>query len=249
MSNETTIKALEELAKSEYATATALDAALTDAEDNKLRRNYRKWRDAHLEQAEALKGRIKELGGQTTHHDLRDSNVYSLFWRLIRGSQDYRSLTGVRLAVGRGLRQYLDRLDDIDDLKTLTLLRKNLEAKQSEMQWYDDQVVSRQNLEMGAELDKTREAVKSLEKEAKEEEKKEARRVPAAPYPLAALVVAGAIGAAAYFIARRNEGLDGDDLVEEYDYGLGETAAQAESQAETAIEILAEAQPETKIEA
>jgi hypothetical protein len=155
----------------------------------------------------------------------------------------------VRLAVGRGLRQYLDRLDDIDDLKTLTLLRKNLEAKQSEMQWYDDQVVSRQNLEMGAELDKTREAVKSLEKEAKEEEKKEARRVPAAPYPLAALVVAGAIGAAAYFIARRNEGLDGDDLVEEYDYGLGETAAQAESQAETAIEILAEAQPETNIEA
>src|SRR3954465_847130 len=136
MSNGKTMKALEELAKSEYTTATALDAALAEAEDSKLRRNYRKWRDFHVKQAEALNGRIKELGGHTTRHEFMDGNVYPVLWGLIRGSHDYKSLAGLRLVAGRGIKHYIDHLDEIEDPKTLSLVRKNLEAKQGEMQWY-----------------------------------------------------------------------------------------------------------------
>src|SRR6478672_1256352 len=118
MNNRKTIKALEELAKSEYTTATALDAALTDAEDSNLRRNYRKWRDSHIKQAEALNGRIEELGGHTTRYEFRDGNIYRVFWGLLRGGRDARSLAGVRMVAGRGLKQYVDHLHEIHDPKS-----------------------------------------------------------------------------------------------------------------------------------
>src|SRR6476469_4457106 len=97
MNDEQTIKALEELVKSEYTTAAALDAALTETEDTKLRKHYRKWRDLHIKQADALNGRIKELGGHPTRREFRDGGIYRVLWSVIRGSSDHKSLVGVRL--------------------------------------------------------------------------------------------------------------------------------------------------------
>jgi hypothetical protein len=207
MTKQTTIRALEELAKTEYSTATALDAALTNSEDGKLRKNYRKWRDAHIDQAEALNKRIKALGGHATHHDVGDGNVYPIFWSLIRGSHDYKSLAGVRMVAGRGIRQYINRLEQIDDPTSLDLVRKNLEAKQGEMRWYDDQAVVEHTHELEAELEKTREKALSLEQEVKQEKP---RRGPGVT-PLAAIAVAGAVGAAAFLVSRRNSRQDEND--------------------------------------
>jgi len=206
MSKQKTIKALGELAKTEYSAATALDAALANAQDDKLRKNYRRWRDAHINQAEALNKRVKALGGKTSRQDLGDGNLYPIFWSLIRGSHDYKSLAGVRMVAGRGIRNYLNRLEEIEDPKSLDLLRKNLEAKKGEMRWYDHQVVEEHTHELEAELAKTKEAAKHLENEVKQEKKRNA----AAPLAAIALAGAGAIGAAAFFIARRNGEQDED---------------------------------------
>lgn len=213
MNNETTIKALEELAKSEYTTATALDEALADAEDTKLRAKYRKWRDSHTEQAELLNGRIKELGGHTTRYQYNNGGIYRILWRLIKGSPDHRSLVGVRLAASRGIKQYMNHLDQINDRKTLTVLRQNLEAKQDEMRWYDDQVIQEHNQEFQAELEKMLETAKSLEKDAGTEKKEHRRGT-----PLATLAVASAIGvgAAAYFMVHRNEVNEVDGIEDDF---------------------------------
>ena len=66
MSNKRTIKALEELVKTEYMAVAALDNALEEVEDNKLRRQYRKWRDSHMKQAEALNVRLEDLAASTS---------------------------------------------------------------------------------------------------------------------------------------------------------------------------------------
>jgi hypothetical protein len=215
MDNKKTLKALDELTRSEYSTATALDAALTEAEDGELRKNYRKWRDSHIRQAEALQGRIKELGGESANYEVRDGNLYPALWSLIRGNRDYRTLAGVRMAAGRGLKHYVAHLDEIDDRATLNILRKNLEAKQNEMRWYDEQVTLEHKHEIQAELDKTRELVATLENEVKEE-KKVSRH--AGPAPLAAVIIAGAIGLAAYFIARRDNDMYDDAFADQNGY-------------------------------
>ena len=61
MSNKRTIKALEELVKTEYMAVAALDSALESTDDSRVRKNYRKWRDSHMKQAEALNGRIEDV--------------------------------------------------------------------------------------------------------------------------------------------------------------------------------------------
>src|SRR4051794_15302663 len=226
MNNEQTIKALEELVKSEYTTSTALDAAFTDTEDAKLRKNYRKWRDSHIKQGEALNGRIKELGGNPSRHELRDGSIYRALWSVIRGGSDHRSLVGVRLVAERGIKHYVDHLDRIEDPRSLDLVRKNLEAKQHEMAWYDAQVVIEHNRERAAELEKTRERTKSLEKEIKED--KRASKEPGRGTPFTALAVAGAVGAAAFLISRRNDESDDDVFADTYSYNGSDSATHTE---------------------
>jgi hypothetical protein len=223
MSSDKTVTALGELAKSEYTTATALDAALVDAEDSKLRKNYRKWRDSHVKQGEALNKRIKELGGPTTHYDIRERTLYPVLWTLLRGNHDLRSLTGIRLVAGRGIKSYVDHIDDINDEKTLDLLRRNLESKQDEMKWYDDQVVVERNLELKAELDKSRKVAATLQQEVKDGK---APRRGYAP-PLAALLLAAVAAALAFFITQRNQTADEDPFADEYSFEYKDSAASA----------------------
>jgi len=78
MSHKQTVKALEELVKTEYMAVGALDNALEGTEDNRLRKNYRKWRDSHMKQAEALNSRIEDLGGDPL--DYTDAGSGKVVW-------------------------------------------------------------------------------------------------------------------------------------------------------------------------
>src|SRR5438045_2573374 len=140
MSDKRTIKALEELVKTEHMAVAALDSALEETEDNKLRKNYRKWRDSHMKQADALNERIEDLGGEPLDYEVGTGKGQATLWGKLTGMGDYTSVAGMRIGAERGLKRYIDNLEDIDDPKALSIIRKNLESKQDEIEWYDDQV-------------------------------------------------------------------------------------------------------------
>jgi hypothetical protein len=206
MSNKQTIKALEELVKTEYMAVGALDNALEGTEDNRLRKNYRKWRDSHMKQAEALNSRIEDLGGDTLDYtDAGSGKAQGGLWGKITGMQTDTSLSGMRLGAERGIKRYIDNLDDVEDAKALNVIRKNLEAKQSEINWYDEQIGNEHSTKAEAKIET------SLEK-ANETDGKDGKKG-GLPFPL--LVAAGAIGTVAYFLLRRSDEDDYDEYGED----------------------------------
>jgi hypothetical protein len=219
MSNKRTIKALEELVKTEYMAVAALDAALEETEDNKLRKNYRKWRDAHVKQAEALNDRLEDLGGEPLDYEMGTGKGQATLWGKLTGMRDESSIAGMRVGAERGIKRYIDHLDEIDDPKALSIIRKNLEAKQDEIEWYDDQVGKEREQMLDTKLEVSKDKAKDLAAEMKN-----GKKGGGLPFPL--LVVLGAVGAAAYFLLRRNEESDYDDY--------GEDAFRYEGEDETA---------------
>ena len=151
-------------------------------------------------------------------------DVHVDFWSLITGPHDYKSLAGMRLFAERDIRHYVDHVDEIDDPKSLDILRRNLAAKEKEMQWYDDQAVEEHNREMEAKLEKTREEVKNLETEVKPEKKERH-----GAGPIAVIAAAGIIGAAMYVAMRRKGDEDGDLLDDEFSYQPEDGAVPADS--------------------
>src|SRR3954464_12629048 len=117
----------------------ALDSALQETQDKKLRKNYRKWRDSHAKQADALNKRLEDLGGEPLSFDVGTGKGQASIWGKLTGMNDDTSLAGMRTGAERGIKRYIDHIDDIDDPKSLSIIRKNLEAKQDEISWYDDQ--------------------------------------------------------------------------------------------------------------
>jgi len=207
MSSKKTVKALEELVKTEYMAVAALDSALEETEDNKIRKNYRKWRDAHMKQAGALNDRLEQLGGEPVDYETGSGKGQATLWGKITGGREDTSIAGMRIGAERGIKRYIDHLDEIDDPKALSIIRKNLEAKQDEMEWYDDQVTKVRETTLDTKMESTKDKVKQLEVEAKEEKKG------GLPFPL--IVAVGAAGAAAYFLLRRGEEADYDDYGED----------------------------------
>jgi hypothetical protein len=224
MSNKHTIKALEELVKTEYMAVAALDSALEETEDNKLRKQYRKWRDSHMKQADALNDRLEDLGGEPLDYEVGTGKGQATLWGKLTSIKDDTGLAGMRVGAERGIKRYIDHLDDIDDPKTLNVIRKNLEAKQDEIEWYDEQSSKERSHKLDARIEATQEKVKELAGEAKD-----GKKGGGLPFPL--IVVAGAVGAAAYFMLRRNEESDYDDYGEDaFRYeGEGEEAATSAS--------------------
>jgi bacterioferritin (cytochrome b1) len=206
MSNKRTIKALEELVKTEYMAVAALDSALEEADDSKLRKNFKKWRDSHMRQADALNGRLEELGGDPVEYEEGGSGKGQggLWGRLTGGSQD-TSIAGMRLGAERGIKRYIDNLDEIEDAKALNVIRKNLEAKQDEINWYDEQLNKARTDTVETKLAVSTEKVEHIEEASQNGHKKGGM-----PFPL--LVAAGALGAVAYFLLRRSD----DDEYDEY---------------------------------
>ena len=121
MSNKRTVKALEELVKTEYMAVAALDSALEETEDNKLRKQYRKWRDSHMKQADALNDRLEDLGGEPLEYEVGTGKGQATLWGKLAGMRDDTGVAGMRIGAERGIKRYIDHLDDIDDPKTLNM--------------------------------------------------------------------------------------------------------------------------------
>jgi bacterioferritin (cytochrome b1) len=207
MSNKKTVKALEELVKTEHMAVAALDSALEEVDDNKIRKNYKKWRDSHMKQADALNDRLEQLGGEPVDYEVGSGKGQATLWGKITSGREDTSIAGMRIGAERGIKRYIDHLDEIDDPKSLSIIRKNLEAKQDEMEWYDDQVGKVREATLDTKMESTKEKAKQLEDEAKDEKKG------GLPFPL--IVAVGAVGAAAYFLLRRGEEADYDDYGED----------------------------------
>jgi len=220
MSNKKTIKALEDLVKTEYMAVGALDSAIESAEDNKVRRQYRKWRDSHMKQAEALNDRLEELGGDPIEYEVGAGKGQGGLWGKLTGGQNDTSLAAMRIGAERGIKRYIDNLDEIEDAKALNTIRKNLEAKQDEIEWYDDQLSKERTDKVENKLEVSKEKAVEADKEMEVDGKKKG----GLPFPL--LVAAGAIGAAAYFLLKRNDDADYDDYAEDaFRYETDETTS------------------------
>ncbi len=222
MSNKRTIKALEDLVKTEYMAVAALDSALEEAEDNRVRKNYKKWRDSHMKQADALNGRLEDLGGEPIDYtDAGSGKAQGGLWGRITGMRDDSSIAGMRLGAERGIKRYIDNLDEIEDAKALNIIRKNLEAKQDEINWYDEQIGKERTETVSTKL------VASTEKVEELETSENGHKKGGLPFPL--LVAAGALGAVAYFLLRRSD----DDDYDEY----GEDAFRYETEETVTPEV------------
>jgi bacterioferritin (cytochrome b1) len=215
MASKRTLKALEELIKTEYMAVAALDAALEQVQDSKLRKQYRKFRDEHMKQAQRLNDRLEELGGEPLPYEVGTGKGQASLWGRLTGMREETSIEGMRIGAERGIKRYIDHIDDIDDAKTLSIIRKNLEAKQDEMRWYDEQAAKERAETLETKLEVSREKVEAVD----------GKRKGGLPLPL--LIVAGAIGAAAYFLLRRGEEAEYEDYGEEaFRYETEETGSE-----------------------
>lgn len=205
MADKRTIKALEELIKTEHMAIGALDAAQEEVEDSKLRKQYRKWRDSHAKQAEALNNRLEDLGGDRIDYEVGSGKGHAGLWGKLTSIRDDTSVDGMRIGAERGLKRYIDNIDDIEDPKALNIIRKNLEAKQDEMRWYDEQA-SRERTEA---FDNKLEA----SKEKYRGEMSNGKKKGGLPFPL--LVILGGLGAAAFFLLRKEDDDEYDDYGED----------------------------------
>ncbi len=206
MGNKRTIKALEELVKTEHMAIGALDAAQEEVEDGKLRKQYRKWRDSHAKQAEALNDRLEDLGGEPIEYEVGSGKGQGGLWGKLTSMRDDTSVDGMRIGAERGLKRYIDHIDDIDDPKALNIIRKNLEAKQDEMRWYDEQASKERSETFDTKLEASKEKYRSVEMT-------NGKKKGGLPFPL--LVVLGAFGAAAYFLLRKEDDDEYDDYGED----------------------------------
>ncbi len=202
----------------------ALDSALEAVDDNKVRRQYRKWRDSHMKQAEALNDRLEDLGGDPIEYEVGTGKGQASLWGKLTGARDDLSVAGMRLGAERGIKRYIDYLDDVEDAKALNIIRKNLESKQDEIAWYDDQISKDRTERVETKLEVSKEKVEETEAAAELDGKKKG----GLPFPL--LVAAGAIGAAAYFLLRRSDDADYDDYAEDaFRYETDETTSGSAS--------------------
>src|SRR6187455_2287562 len=104
MSNKSTLKGLEELVKTEHMAIGALDAAMEETDDGKLRKQYRKWRDSHMKQAEALNDRLEDLGGEPIQYEAGSGKTQGGLWGRLTSMRDDTSVEGMRVGAERGIK-------------------------------------------------------------------------------------------------------------------------------------------------
>jgi len=135
-----TQKALEDLVKVEYMAIAAYDEGIGETDDGKLQRQYTRFRNDHEKQARALNNRLAELGGEPVEYGVGSGKVKAGLWGKITGVfGDAASLGGMTKGAEEGIKMYLDRLDEVHDSKALGIIRRNLEAKQNEVRWLEEQ--------------------------------------------------------------------------------------------------------------
>src|SRR5438477_10900761 len=118
--------------------------------------------------------------------------------------RDDSSVAGMRIGAERGIKRYIDHIDDIEDPKALNVVRKNLEAKQDEIKWYDDQISKERDKDLDMKVDVSKE---------KAMEYANGHKKGGLPFPL--ILAIGAVGAAAFFLLRRSDESEFDDYGED----------------------------------
>jgi len=224
---EQTQKALEDLVKTEYQAIAAYDEALAETDDSKLRRQYTRFRNGHEKQARALNNRLAELAGTPVEYDdAKFSRARAgLFGKIAGLFGDAASLGGLMKGAEQGIKIYLDHLDEIHDTRALSIIRHNLESKQQEVRWLEEQ--AQREKEQASEPDmgeKARAAAAGLNKKQAEvvksaqeaiEETAKPRRTGFVGLPIWLLLAAVAI--AAFFFLRRQEEPDFSDEAFQYE--------------------------------
>ena len=230
---EQTQKALEELIKVEYMAITAYDTALDETDDNKLRRQYSRFRNDHEKQARDLNNRLADLGGTPVDYEETSGKTKAGLWAKITGLfGDAASLGGMVKGAEDGIRIYLDHLDEIHDSKALSIIRRNLEAKQHEVRWLEEQSQNDQGGNKTDLGDKARKVAEDVSKkqgkavevvQAKVEDAAKPRRTGFLSLPVWLLLAA--LAGAAFVFLRRQEEPDFSDEAFQYettDFGTAE---------------------------
>jgi len=240
-----TQKALEELVKVEYMAIAAYDEGIAETDDSKLRRQYTRFRNEHEKQARDLNNRLVELGGDPLEYGAGSGKVKAGLWGKITGLfGDAASLGGMASGAQDGVRIYLDQLDNIHDSKALSIIRRNLEAKQQEVRWLEGQ--AQQEKDGGGGM--VQQATAQVQKTAGKLSKKEAKmlkdtqaKVEQATKPeskktgvlgLPIWLLLAAVAGAAFFFLRRQEEPDFSDEAFQYETtdfggtGAGESSGE-----------------------
>ncbi len=218
-----TQKALQELIKVEYMAIAAYDSGIDETDDSRLRRQYNRFRSAHEKQARDLNNRLVELGGEPVEYGVGSGKVKAGLWGKITGLfGDAASIGGMATGAEQGIRIYLDHLDEIHDSKALAIIRRNLESKQQETRWLEEE--AQKSKSDGG--DKAQKVAKDLSKrEAKmlgdvqgkveDVTQPKTKKTGFLGLPVWLLLAAGA--GAAFFFMRRQEEPDFSDEAFEYE--------------------------------
>jgi rubrerythrin len=225
-----TQKALEELVKVEYQAIAAYDEGIAETDDNKLRRQYTRFRNEHEKQARGLNNRLAELGGEPVEYGVGTGKVKAgLFAKITGLFGDAASIGGMVKGAEDGIRIYLDHLDEIHDSKALSIIRRNLESKQQEVRWLEEQS-QKASEDKGADLSERAQkaqdtagevlkqqakALKETKSKVEETVKPESKKTGFLGLPVWLLLAAA--GAAAFFFLRRQEEPDFSDEAFQYE--------------------------------
>jgi len=223
---EKTQKALEELIKVEYMAISAYEEALAENEDNKLRRRYERFLRDHERQARDLNNRLVDLGGEPVEAGVGSGKIKAGLWGRITGMMgDKASIGGMYAGAKQGVQIYLKHLDDIHDAKALGIIRRNLENKQDEIQWLEEQMnkAADEDVKSSAEDRKAK-----IEAEVQAQEKEVSK---GGMFGLPLWLLLAGIAAAVFVFLRRQSEPDFSDEAFQYetsefegDTGFGDTS-------------------------
>jgi len=209
-----TLKALEELVKVEYMAIAAYEQALEANEDRKLQGKFKRFLRDHERQARDLNNRLVELGGEPVEAGVGSGSIKAgLFGRIAGMAGDKASIAGMYAGAKDGINRYLKHLDDIHDAKALSIIRRNLESKQDEIEWLEEQQT--QAIELtGKQAKEAREA--QIDQAVKSQEKEVSR---SGLFGLPIWLLLAGIVAGIFFVMRRQSEPDFDDEAFQYEAG------------------------------
>ena len=215
-----TCKALEDLVRVEYQAIAAYEQALGEDPEAKLRRKYNRFLRDHERQARDLNSRLVELGGEPVEPGASSGSLAAGLWGRITGMVgDKASLNGMYTGAKDGINRYLKVLDDIADAKALGLIRRNLESKQAEIEWLDEQMAHGETPAVKASTEAREQKVEA----ALESQEKKVSKGGIFGLPIW-LLLTGAVAAVFFFLRRKSEP-DFED--EAFQYDAGEFTADA----------------------
>src|SRR5215213_2784259 len=138
---------------------------------------------------------------------------------------DKASISGMYAGAKDGISRYLKHLDDIHDAKALSIIRRNLESKQDEVEWLEEQM-ARAEEGTGKQAKEARE--QKIEQAVTEQEK-EVSKGGLFGIPVW-LVLAGLVAAVFVFLRRQSEPDFGDEA---FQYETSEFGAEDTSDSST----------------